>query len=189
MAERINIMTPRGEAFFPSLAQTESFQGKDTGKYVIKVIFEGSALEEMKAMIDAYTKTYLSPAQASKLESPWKQTKDGKPFVRFWTNATTKQGLPRTVVCKDASGAVIPKAIVAQIGTGSVVRVAATLTANDRGGLSFYLDSVQVIRLSRYDAGAKFDAVDDPDAFRVDEFSAEAGDHRADEEANASPDF
>lgn len=189
MSDTTKIKTPRGEAYFPCLNRTNTFNGKDTGKYTCKIILTGEHLEEMKKIINDALEEAYGPKKAAAVwasDKPPIRTKDGKSYVNFSTNAITKDGRPRKVAIFDAKGRPVEREL--DIGSGSIIKIdgAISVFPPKDPGVAFYLNAVQVIKLVEYKPGASFDAEDDDDAFDADEFDGRASGSSGDKEEPAS---
>jgi hypothetical protein len=109
--ERKAFQSPVGTAHWPSLNRTETYKGKDTGNYTLKLILEGDALEHAKAEVDEFLVDTYGSKKAKLARSTFKLTKpkegssdSPKTFVTFRMKAVGKDGEPRHVALYDADG-------------------------------------------------------------------------------------
>jgi hypothetical protein len=146
MGERIKFKSPRGEIVEASLYRTETYKGKDTGNYVLKLVLTGDALEAVKAQVEEFLVDTYGPKKAKDAKRPFKTTKDGsKTFITFKAKAEI-DGKPRHIGIFDSKGAPVKREL--NIGSGSIVKVAGTMASwAEEPGVSFYMDAVQVINL------------------------------------------
>jgi hypothetical protein len=192
--DRKKFKSQRGVAHWPSLNRTESYKGKDTGNYTLKLILEGAALEATKAEVEEFLVDTYGPKKAKLAASPFKLTKpkEGsgdkpKTFITFRMKAVGKDGDPRNVALYDAKGNPVKRKV--NLGSGSVVKVNGTMSAfKEDPGVAFYMNSVQIIKLVEYQSADGFDAVEDEDGWSGDEFDAEATDEDADDSDGSAED-
>ncbi|EKN00829.1 hypothetical protein [Acidocella sp. MX-AZ02] len=163
---KIDFISPMGEAFWPALNRTETYKGKDTGKFTMKLVLTGKALEDMRtkindALVDAY-----GPKKAEavwKEKPPIKTTKDGsKAFIKYTANAVINDK-PRIIALFDSQDNLITRPL--SIGSGSIIRVNGSMSlfeAKDPG-MWFSMNSIQVIKYVEYVPGGGFAHV--PDGF------------------------
>jgi hypothetical protein len=146
MGERIEFKSPRGEALYPSLNKTEIFKGKDTGRYVMRLVLAGDALETVKAQVEEFLTNVYGARKARYAKRPFKTTKDGdKTFITFRAKAVI-DGRPRHLDVYDSNGDLVKREL--NIGSGSIVRVSGSMSSwIEEPGVSFYMDAVQVINL------------------------------------------
>jgi hypothetical protein len=170
--DRKTFQSPIGTAHWPSLNRTETYKGKDTGNYTLKLILEGAALEQVKAEVDEFLVDTYGPKKAKTAASPFKLTKPkegsgDKPetFITFRRKAVGLDGEPRHVALYDTKGNPVKRKV--NLGSGSIVKVNGSMSAafKDEPGVAFYMDSVQIIKLVEYPPPSPFRPVDDPDGF------------------------
>jgi len=169
--DRKAFQSPIGTAHWPSLNRTETYKGKDTGNYTLKLILEGAALEKVKAEVDEFLVETYGTRKAPWAKSPFKLTepKEGsgespRTFITFRMKAVGNDGEPRHVALFDAKGHPVKRKV--NLGSGSLVRVNGSMSASqDEPGVAFYMDSVQIIKLVEYQPPSPFGPVDDPDGF------------------------
>jgi hypothetical protein len=169
--DRKTFQSPIGTAHWPSLNRTETFKGKDTGNYTLKLILEGAALDATKAEVDEFLVDTYGPKKAKTAASPFKLTKpkegsgdSPKTFITFRMKAVGKDGEPRHVTLYDAKGNAVMRKV--NLGSGSIVKVNGTMSAfKEDPGVAFYMDSVQIIKLVEYPPPSPFSPVDYPDGF------------------------
>ena len=177
MSEKVKFKSPRGTALYPCLNRSETYKGKETGKYTLKLILTGDALEQVKTQVDEFLLETYGPKKAKTAKTPFKLTKpkdgeEAQTYIKFSTNVKTKDGDVRTVPMFDAKGSPVKRKV--NLGSGSVVKVNGTMASfDDEPGVAFYLDAVQVIKLVEYQSSGGFEAEDDEDGFSGDEFDAE----------------
>lgn len=180
MANRIEYTSPHGEVLEASLNKTELFRGRwDTGKYVVKLVLTGDALEKVKADVEEFITDSVGPKKAKYFIRPFKQTKDGeKTFIVFKAAAKVivkGEEQDRKVAVFDTKGNPVKREL--NIGSGSIVKLKGSMTLNEEHKcVSFWMDAIQVIKLVEYmspaalsgvedEFEAVFDAVDDEDGF------------------------
>lgn len=189
MSERSSITTPRGTAHWPVLGRTETFQGKDTGKYVVKIIFTGPELVEMQQTVSDFLVEAYGPKKAATVPSPFKVTKEGETYLRFSAQAVIRDR-PRVVALFNAKGAPVAQSYADKLGSGSTIRVKGSMvTFDDKPGVAFYMDSVMIIKLVEFTQGGGFAAEDDADGWTGDEFDGGTTPGVPAASPAASPDF
>ncbi len=169
MSTSIQFISPRGEAYYPSLNKTETYKGHDTGKFTLKLVLSDTALEEMRERINQVLIDAYGSKKAPKVwedVKPIRTTKEGgKAYVKFMANAVTPDGKARIIPLYDSAGSLIVAPL--NLGTGSIIRVNGTMiiSAPKTPWVAFYMNSVQVLEYIPKVHASGFDAV--PGGFTV----------------------
>lgn len=176
MSEKVKFKSPRGTALYPCLNRSETYQGKPTGKYTLKLILTGDALKAVQTQVEEFLLETYGPKKAKLAASPFKLTKpkdgeEAQTYIKFSTNCKTKDGDDRTVPLFDSKGNAVKRKV--SLGSGSVIKVNGTMTSFDeKPGVAFYLDAVQILKLVEYQSSGGFEA-DEEGEFEGDEFDAD----------------
>ncbi len=172
MAERVNFLSPKGEALYLTLNKTETYKGKDTGNYVVKLVLTGDALEQVKAQVEEFLVNIYGPKQAKIAKRPFKTTEDGsKTYITFKARAEIN-GKPRVIGIFDAKGVQVKHEL--NIGSGSIIKVNGTMSSwTEEPGVSFYMSAIQVIKYVETPPVGGFDADDTEGGFEGDVFDTQ----------------
>ena len=153
MAKNKIFTTPKGVIYYPHLRTPETFEGSEIG-YTAKILFDAETTNKFFAHLEEE----LNKAEADFPGKSFKnalmgncEDKDGNTMFKFKANTSfkTKAGdtIHRTIPIYDSNGKPMPEN--ADIGTGSVVRIAYTIfpywKSSKTCGLSLRLEAVQVI--------------------------------------------
>ena len=174
------ITTPIGEALFCHTKTTETFDGKDTGKYSLLLKLgeaEGQKLlDAIHAEWEAAKSSEFADKKCAGDMSDGLRTYKGTPLFKFNCNAryTTKSGeeIHVTLPIFDAGGKEI-SAQIDEIGNGSKIKVAAKLVPYHMSaknyGISLRLTAIQIIDYVPYGKGnaASFGFDTDGEGFRA----------------------
>jgi len=174
MSDAVKIITPRGTALFPCLLRSEVYQGKETGYLTCKIVFEGEALETIKAQVSEFLEETYGPKKAKTAKSPFRETKDGKVYILFKAKSKTKDGEPRVVPFVDAKAKPVQRKVL--LGSGSTIKISGSMLPKGDGepGVSFWMNNIQIIRLVEYKPGNNdFTPEEEEGGFDGDEFDAE----------------
>lgn len=155
--KNVQIVTPKGEALYPHLRTTATFQGQDTGKYEISVRF--SKVDSDK-LIERLEQEWAAAKETGEMATKrfgrgsvpnlgFREDDKGDIIFKFKTNSTikTKSGdvIKKTVPIFDAKC----KPMDGDIGGGSVVKVSTAIApyyvSSTNYGLALYLQGVQVL--------------------------------------------
>lgn len=175
------IQTRRGTARYPSVAREESINNKPTGNFACSIELSGEALEQAKQDVEDFIQETFPAKKAKGVNRPFKE-KDGKVFLKFTTKCRTKEGEAKSVRIFDSKGNRCDH-VGKMLGHGSTIRIKGSLAATEYQGGDYvkcFLDSVEVVKLVKYEPGGSFardpDATEDEDdAFVADEFGDGAG--------------
>lgn len=165
MKKLVQIVTPKGEAYYPNLRSTEKFEGADTGKFSCQIKLSQADTEALiKRLEDEWEKAKESPELAGKNYKRgtepvlgYRETKDGDILFKAKTNAEGKskagEKFTKTVPVLDTKG----KHIKADVGHGSIIKMSMTVAPyymnSTNYGLSLYLNGVMVYELKEKFAG------------------------------------
>jgi hypothetical protein len=136
--DRKAFQCPIGTAHFPSLTKTETYKGKDTGNYTLKLKLSGEALAQVKAEVEEFLVDTYGPKKAKTVASPFKLTKPrdgGEPetFIVFRAKAVINDK-ERKVAIFDAKGKPVDREV--NLGSDSVVKVNGYMSAfQDKPGV------------------------------------------------------
>ena len=155
--KNLQIVTPKGEALYPHLRTTATFQGQDTGKYEISVRF---SKEDSEKLIERLEQEWASAKESAEYSTKrfgrgsapnlgFREDDKGDVIFKFKTNATikTKTGdvIKKTVPLFDAKC----KPMNGDIGAGSIVKVSTAIApyyvSSTNYGLALYLQGIQVL--------------------------------------------
>ena len=154
---KIKITTPKGELKWASVtgAGKKDLQGRDIFSVDIEM-----PLERAQPLVDEINGLWES-------DKP-KGAKD--PKFTFKTSAVFPSGDPKEVTIFDAKAQ--RTKVTDKIGNGSIGRVSGMASIYDAGvaarGVTLYLDSLQLIKLVRYEEAASFDVEEGDDVFTSD---------------------
>ncbi len=156
---KVQIVTAKGEILYPKIRQTETFNGEDTGKYVVSIKLSKEETDKLIARLeDEWEAAKQSPEFRNKTFKKgtepnlgYREDKDGDIVFKAKTSAVikTKKGetIEREVPVFDAKG----KPIKDDIGHGSIGRLSITPapyhTASNNYGLVLYLNGIQIVDL------------------------------------------
>ena len=161
----VQIVTPKGEAFFPNLKTTEKYEGVDTGKYTCQIKLSDKDTSALIARLEEeWDKAKESPELAGKNfkrgTEPvlgYRETKNGEILFKAKTNAEGKskagERFVKTVPVLDTRG----HQIKADVGQGSIIKLSMTVApyymTSTNYGLSLYLNGVMVYDLKEKSFG------------------------------------
>jgi hypothetical protein len=136
------IMTPVGVAHYPHLFEVDKMAGKYTIQLELAEDDAEALIAKMKDAVKAWGTTDKIPMKV----------KDGKVLFTFKTKKP-----PRVV---DAANKPVPSTV--RIGSGSKVRVKGSLVPYEGlgGGITGYLNGVQLVELVEWGGGAGFEPTD-----------------------------
>lgn len=168
---KIKITTPRGELKWASVtgAGKKDLQGRD----IFSVDLEMST-DVGKDLMDEIDALWASdkPKGAKDPKSTGYRINDDGQTVKFTfkTSAVYPSGDPKEVTIYDAKAQ--RTKVTDKIGNGSIGRVSGMASIYDAGvaarGVTLYLDSLQLIKLVRYEEAAAFDVEEGDDVFTSD---------------------
>lgn len=147
MTTKIKKVLPAGIAVWPKLDQVDVFtpkKGAPKRRYTINVKFE----DEDHRKVDAWLKKIAADAGVSTENMPWKTDKKNKDITLF---AFSGEKYKPPVF--DAKNNKLPETVI--VGGGSKVRISVTVNPFDGfgGGVSLYLNAVQVLELKQSEYG------------------------------------
>lgn len=161
----VQIVTAKGEAYYPCLKTTEKFEGKDTGKYSCQIKLSDKDTKELLARLeDEWEKAKESPEMAGKNfkrgTTPtmgYREDKNGEIIFKAKTNAEAKsktgEVFKKTVPVLDTKG----RQIKADVGHGSIIKMSMSVAPfymnSTNYGLSLYLNGVMVYDLKEKSFG------------------------------------
>lgn len=164
-----HLITPRGLARFLCLDKEEVINGRHTGKKSASIVLSDENLKAMADVVEEYRDENMTPAQIKRFRSPF-GSKDGQTWLKAKTKAFNEDGSDRKVPIFDAKGNPVKGNI--RIGNGSVIRLNVAMAPYDMtsstekmAGITFYLNSVQVIRLVKFQSGFDDETAGEDDAF------------------------
>ena len=170
----------RGLARYPSVAREETINNKPTGNFACSIELSGEALEHAKQEIEDFIQETFPAKKAKGVNRPFKE-KDGKVFLKFTTKCRTKEGEAKSVRIFDSKGNRCDH-VGKTLGHGSTIRIKGSLAATEYQGGDYvkcFLDSVEVVKLVKYEPGGSFtqdpDAEPDEEGFVADEFGDGGG--------------
>jgi hypothetical protein len=136
------LMTPVGVAHYPHLFEVDKMAGKYTIQLELAEDDAEALIAKMKDAVKAWGTTDKIPMKV----------KDGKVLFTFKTKKE-----PRVV---DAQNRPVPSTT--RIGSGSKVRIKGSLVPYEGlgGGITAYLNGVQLVDLVEWGGGAGFEAID-----------------------------
>ena len=158
------ITTPTGEALFCHTKATETFDGKDTGKYTLLLKLTEAESQELLDAIHAEWETAKSAEFADKKctgdMSDGLRVYKEEPLFKFSCNASYKnkhgEETSVTIPISDTAGKEI-SAQLGEIGNGSKIKVAAKLVPYHMSaknyGISLRLTAIQLIDYVPYGSG------------------------------------
>jgi|TARA_B110000977_G_scaffold79592_1_gene106872 hypothetical protein len=168
---KIKITTPKGEFKWASVqgAGKKDLQGRDIFSVDIEMPYERA-----QPLVDEITAFWESdkPKGAKDPKSTgFRIMNDGMTVkFAFKTSAVYPSGDPKEVTIYDAKAQ--RTKVTDKIGNGSVGRVSGMASIYDAGvaarGVTLYLDSLQLIKLVRYEEAASFDVEEGDDVFTSD---------------------
>ena len=168
---KIKITTPKGELKWATVtgAGKKDLQGRDIFSVDIEM-----PTERAQPVVDAINELWESdkPKGAKDPKSTgYRVAEDGQTVkFTFKTSAVYPSGDPKEVVIYDAKAQ--RTKVADKIGNGSVGRVAGMASIYDAGvaarGVTLYLDSLQLIKLVKYEEAASFDVEEGDNVFTSD---------------------
>jgi len=168
---KIKITTPKGELKWASVtgAGKKDLQGRDIFSVDIEM-----PLERAQPLVDEINGLWESdkPKGAKDPKSTGFRIADDGQTVKFTfkTSAVFPSGDPKEVTIFDAKAQ--RTKVTDKIGNGSIGRVSGMASIYDAGvaarGVTLYLDSLQLIKLVRYEEAASFDVEEGDDVFTSD---------------------
>lgn len=168
---KIKITTPKGELKWASVtgAGKKDLQGRDIFSVDIEM-----PTERAQPVVDEINALWESdkPKGAKDPKSTgYRVAEDGQSVkFTFKTSAVYPSGDPKEVTIFDAKAQ--RTKVTDKIGNGSVGRVSGMASIYDAGvaarGVTLYLDSLQLIKLVRYEEAASFDVEEGDDVFTSD---------------------
>lgn len=168
---KIKVTTPKGELKWASVtgAGKKDLQGRDIFSVDIEM-----PLERAQPLVDEINGLWESdkPKGAKDPKSTGFRIADDGQTVKFTfkTSAVYPSGDPKEVAIYDAKAQ--RTKVTDKIGNGSVGRVSGMASIYDAGvaarGVTLYLDSLQLIKLVRYEEAASFDVEEGDDVFTSD---------------------
>ena len=168
---KIKITTPKGELKWASVqgAGKKDLQGRDIFSVDIEM-----PTERAQPVVDEINALWESdkPKGAKDPKSTgYRVAEDGQSVkFTFKTSAVFPSGDPKEVTIFDAKSQ--RTKVTDKIGNGSVGRVSGMASIYDAGvaarGVTLYLDSLQLIKLVRYEEAASFDVEEGDDVFTSD---------------------
>ncbi len=168
---KIKVTTPKGELKWASVtgAGKKDLQGRDIFSVAIEM-----PLERATPLVDEINGLWESdkPKGAKDPKSTGFPIADDGQTVKFTfkTSAVYPSGDPKEVAIYDAKAQ--RTKVTDKIGNGSVGRVSGMASIYDAGvaarGVTLYLDSLQLIKLVRYEEAASFDVEEGDDVFTSD---------------------
>ena len=168
---KIKITTPKGELKWASVtgAGKKDLQGRDIFSVDIEM-----PLERAQPLVDEINGLWESdkPKGAKDPKSTGFRIADDGQTVKFTfkTSAVFPSGDPKEVTIFDAKAQ--RTKVTDKIGNGSIGRVSGMASIYDAGvaarGVTLYLDSLQLIKLVRYEEVASFDVEEGDDVFTSD---------------------
>lgn len=161
----VQIVTPKGEAFYPCLRTTEKFENVDTGKYSCQIkLSDADTKALIRRLEEEWEQAKESPDFAGKNYKRgtepalgYRETKDGEIVFKAKTNAEAKskagEVFKKTVPVLDTRG----KHIKADVGHGSIIKMSMSVAPyymnSTNYGLSLYLNGVMVYDLKEKSFG------------------------------------
>lgn len=168
---KIKVTTPKGELKWASVtgAGKKDLQGRDIFSVDIEM-----PLERAQPLVDEINGLWESdkPKGAKDPKSTGFRIADDGQTVKFTfkTSAVYPSGDPKEVAIYDAKAQ--RTKVTDKIGNGSVGRVSGMASIYDAGvaarGVTLYLDSLQLIKLVRYEEAASFEVEEGDDVFTSD---------------------
>ena len=168
---KIKITTPKGELKWASVtgAGKKDLQGRDIFSVDIEMPYDRAQplVDEINALWESD-----KPKGAKDPKSTGFRIMDDGQTVKFTfkTSAVYPSGDPKEVTIYDAKAQ--RTKVTDKIGNGSVGRVSGMASIYDAGvaarGVTLYLDSLQLIKLVRYEETASFDVEEGDDVFTSD---------------------
>jgi hypothetical protein len=168
---KIKITTPKGELKWAQVtgAGKKDLQGRDIFSVDIEM-----PTERAQPVVDEINALWESdkPKGAKDPKSTgYRVAEDGQSVkFTFKTSAVFPSGDPKEVTIFDAKAQ--RTKVTDKIGNGSVGRVSGMASIYDAGvaarGVTLYLDSLQLIKLVRYEEAASFDVEEGDDVFTSD---------------------
>ena len=168
---KIKVTTPKGELKWASVtgAGKKDLQGRDIFSVDIEM-----PIERAQPLVDEINGLWESdkPKGAKDPKSTGFRIADDGQTVKFTfkTSAVYPSGDPKEVAIYDAKAQ--RTKVTDKIGNGSVGRVSGMASIYDAGvaarGVTLYLDSLQLIKLVRYEEAASFDVEEGDDVFTSD---------------------
>lgn len=168
---KVKITTPKGELKWASVtgAGKKDLQGRDI--FSVDIEMHADVAKDLMDQIDALWESD-KPKGAKDPKSKGYRISDDAQTVKFTFKTAAKypSGDPKEVAIYDAKAN--RTQVTDKIGNGSIGRVSGMASIYDAGvaarGVTLYLDSLQLIKLVRYEESASFDVEDGDDVFTSD---------------------
>ena len=168
---KIKITTPKGELKWASVtgAGKKDLQGRDIFSVDIEMPYERA--QPLVDEINALWESDKPKGAKDPKSTGYRVAEDGQTVkFTFKTSAVYPSGDPKEVTIYDAKAQ--RTKVTDKIGNGSVGRVSGMASIYDAGvaarGVTLYLDSLQLIKLVRYEEAASFDVEEGDDVFTSD---------------------
>lgn len=168
---KIKITTPRGELKWASVtgAGKKDLQGRDI--FSVDIEMSAAVGKELTDQIDALWDSDKPKGAKDPKSTGYRVAEDGQTVkFTFKTSAVYPSGDPKEVTIYDAKAQ--RTKVTDKIGNGSIGRVSGMASIYDAGvaarGVTLYLDSLQLIKLVRYEEAASFDVEEGDDVFTSD---------------------
>ena len=155
--KRVTYITPAGEAVWPKLDKVDVFtpkKGAPKIRYTLNIKWDDKTLAKVQKDIDALIKEHKMDVGDNE-NSPFKTDKEGGVTLFAFSGKDKKPPV------FDAKNRRLPDSVI--VGGGSKIRADLTLNPYDGfgGGMSFYINAVQVLELVEKQYGPKFEEVED----------------------------
>jgi len=168
---KIKITTPRGELKWASVtgAGKKDLQGRDI--FSVDIEISADVGKELMDQIDGLWESDKPKGAKDPKSTGYRVAEDGQTVkFTFKTSAVYPSGDPKEVTIYDAKAQ--RTKVTDKIGNGSIGRVSGMASIYDAGvaarGVTLYLDSLQLIKLVRYEEAASFDVEEGDDVFTSD---------------------
>ena len=168
---KIKITTPRGELKWASVtgAGKKDLQGRDI--FSVDIEMSADVGKDLMGQIDGLWESDKPKGAKDPKSTGYRVAEDGQTVkFTFKTSAVYPSGDPKEVTIYDAKAQ--RTKVTDKIGNGSIGRVSGMASIYDAGvaarGVTLYLDSLQLIKLVRYEEAASFDVEDGDDVFTSD---------------------
>lgn len=168
---KIKITTPKGELKWASVAGAgkKDLQGRDIFSVDIEMPFERA--QPLVDEINGLWESDKPKGAKDPTSTGFRIAEDGQTVkFTFKTSAVYPSGDPKEVTIYDAKAQ--RTKVTDKIGNGSIGRVSGMASIYDAGvaarGVTLYLDSLQLIKLVRYEEAASFNVEEGDDVFTSD---------------------
>ena len=167
---KIKITTPKGALKWAQItgAGKKDLQGRDI--FSVDIEIEQAAAQELVDQIDALWESDKPKGAKDPKSTGYRFNDDGTVKFSFKTSALYPSGDAKEVAIYDAKAERVK--LKDKIGNGSIGRVSGMASIYDAGvaarGVTLYLDSVQLIKLVKYEEAASFDVEEGDDVFTND---------------------